>query len=292
MKKNIITIMTLLWSTFIHGMQDNNFSITSYETIINLTKGFLSKANVDIIVVGKHQQRTLQKTFIQFQHDKYDYAMYEKQPEYDSDSNDDTYTAHNHIQQNQLWKHAHKKTLNNLVMAITEPRIVQFQYHDQTLNKLIIGPMHHNNHQNTKIDNSYLGHETENIRAIETASKDLIVCYQNALRDGLLNLGKKKEKSIAFPPLSADVGFPRDKAAPIAVATILEFIKNNPYQYNRIELFVKKRSDYKRYEELLKNHYMKMQKALLLYYRQHNYIDFNLLPREVQSIILMLMITA
>ena len=57
--------------------------------------------------------------------------------------------------------------------------------------------------------------------------------------------------SIALPALSTDVGFPREQAAPFAVAAILQFIKDFPNAYDRIELFVKKRSEFELYKNIL-----------------------------------------
>ena len=69
--------------------------------------------------------------------------------------------------------------------------------------------------------------------------------------EGLKSLVNKKEKSIALPALGTAVDFPRDKAALIAVPEIIKFIKNNPNAYDRIELFVKKQSEFEVYQTLL-----------------------------------------
>jgi len=88
--------------------------------------------------------------------------------------------------------------------------------------------------------------------AIEEAGKDLAACYQEALDIVLKKLLEdKKEKNIAFSTLGADVGFPREKAAPIAVKAIVEFIQHNSGAYDVVELFVKKRFEFALYKELL-----------------------------------------
>jgi hypothetical protein len=90
--------------------------------------------------------------------------------------------------------------------------------------------------------------------AFEEAEKDLKLCYTNLL-DGayIMFIKDEKNRSIAFPPLSTLLGISHDKAAKIAVATVLEFIKNsiNKDKYSEIQFVVKKQEDFNAYKKLL-----------------------------------------
>lgn len=102
--------------------------------------------------------------------------------------------------------------------------------------------------------NDYWGNE-----AITKAGKDLTFCYNNVLDKARKlfttqkteNNPEKSIKSIALPTLSTSLGFPRKDAAPIAVAAVLNFIKNNPTAYDEIHLVVQKRSEFALYTERL-----------------------------------------
>ena len=91
----------------------------------------------------------------------------------------------------------------------------------------------------------------EGQKAIKKASKDLYACYINVLKEGLRIAADKKEKSIALPLLSVELGFPSEQAAAIIVKAITDFIKSNAEGYHYIELFVKKRSEFELYQKLL-----------------------------------------
>jgi hypothetical protein len=111
-------------------------------------------------------------------------------------------------------------------------------------------------------------------KAIQEASKDLKLCYKTilsseperpfAMNDSVcFRYSHKDEKAgtkqtntinIVIPPLSTDVGFPRDIAASIAVAAILKNLKKYPDTFNNISLFVQKRSDFTLYKKLLMKH--------------------------------------
>lgn len=87
-------------------------------------------------------------------------------------------------------------------------------------------------------------------KALEEASLDFIACYQTVLKEGR----ERYKKSIALDALSTQVGFPREIATPNAVGTILLFINNWPNAFDRIELFVKKRSDFEMYKNILQQY--------------------------------------
>jgi hypothetical protein len=118
------------------------------------------------------------------------------------------------------------------------------------------------------------------------ACKDLSFCYKNALAKGLKLLNGKKYKSIALSALSTEYkdkreSIPQEKAAPVAMQAIFEYIKNNPHAYDRIELFVQKKCAFDLYKELLMQQRGK-ENILLLYCAQdHCDTIFSSLPRDV-----------
>ncbi len=73
-------------------------------------------------------------------------------------------------------------------------------------------------------------------------------CYLNSL-----NLASKfKIKSIAFPSISTGAyGFPKDKAAAIAVKTVNDFIKANPASLEKIVFVVFSDEDFDIYKKLV-----------------------------------------
>lgn len=296
--KKYIALITAICSTFCYSMEkeakQNRFSITTYGTTITLLKGLISQANVDLTIVGKNQQKALKNPAnddpllllekVKYQFDSINYCIYEKQQEHDSGSEDDTYIPYNHLIKDKLYQKATKKVIDHPVMLIHEPRIVQFQYYDPLSQQQIIGHAYHQNKKQIAASD-----DTPEIQ-VKTALEHLTLCYRTALFNSLLKLKNNTTKSIALPTLGADVGLSRDKAALIAIATILQFIKNNPYKFSHMYLYVKKWSDYKRYEDLLIEHYLVIHRALLIYHGCLITHPFKLLPEEVQKNILLLLI--
>ena len=128
-----------------------------------------------------------------------------------------------------------------------------------------------------------------NDQATEEASKDLTFCYKEALNKGL-SVYNTKEKNISFSTLSADVGFPRDIAARIAITTVFKFIENNPNRYCSINFFVKKRSDFALYKYLLLQR-TKWFHTIYLFYWMHKDKDnqnnvLAWLPKELRDYII------
>lgn len=72
-------------------------------------------------------------------------------------------------------------------------------------------------------------------------------CYKNTL-----NLAFQKEvKSISFPNISTGIyRFPKDKAAEIAISTVIDFVKHNESMY-RIQFVCNDDENYDVYKEIL-----------------------------------------
>src|SRR5579863_6528723 len=118
-------------------------------------------------------------------------------------------------------------------------------------------------------------------KAIQEASNDLAICYREILRimAGYYSSADNPEApydrpfvkpniDIVIPPLSVDVGFPRNVAAPIAIAAIFNFLQEYPEGYNNIYLVVKIRSEFALYKKLLMEYYKPI-KAIRLLYLMH-----------------------
>lgn len=294
MKKNLLIIPSLC-TILAHAMETNSFSIMHYGTIINLTKQSLSTVvnNVDLVIVGKYEQQLLQFSPPDFSYTpgKMYYAdntIYTKNKEYDSDSDDDTYKPFTEENRTLLRKGSEQKITSNIVIQIVEPRISQINwYRDPRTNQPTPSP-HYAVTRPDKNDPFWSNNLTfDGVQAIIAASKDLALCYITALTDGLYQLSDKKDKSIALATLSADVGFPREKAAPIAVREVLTFVRNNPQAYARIELFVKKRSEFTLYKKLLNAYWERICPLYCAHKDQDNLLSN--VPRDIIDYVTWLM---
>ena len=213
---------------------------------ICIKKGSIYDADgtVDIIVVGLREQQRLNRTFhlvdekgdtidtvgaVQFMKPHVAYVNIMK-PEDDSDSKEETIYHPCEILKHKDYNY-YQKNMNSRTLVVVEPKMRNTGYTNQREEYLYVKNQH-----------VFYGEP-----ALSAAKVDLFSCYNNILEKGLQELGDKKDKSIAIPTLSTSVGFPRNVAAITALATISAFVKNNPYAYSRIELFVKKHSEYNRY---------------------------------------------
>jgi hypothetical protein len=273
----------------------DHFSITHCGTTINLSKKPLCTIadEVNLLLLGKHEQRLLKNPSSQFGRSFIPGRLfypksifYKKNDCYDSNSDDDNYKPFSEDNRVSLCKKIDKKSVNN-AMSITEPRISQTNWNrDNKTNQ----PTPTYDYRVMRQDPMFQLYDTckfNGNEAITEAAKDLASCYQVALTKGIEHLSDEKEKSIALATLSADVGFPREKAAPIAVREILAFVRKNPKAYDRIELFVKKRSEFKLYKKLLDEYWQKP-RLLILAHKDENHFLHNV-PREILDSILQLM---
>src|SRR5438309_5381932 len=265
MQKNVVIIVSLT-TAFAHGMaivpENKKLSpdITTHNVILTITKKPISSAiGADLIVVGRVQQHTLLSPAfndnhkvgeIEYQKNK---IIYQKHPDDESASDDDTYQPFISSADNpkKLWKRAQKHTILPDLYTVVEPRIHKEPYPNEK-DSLEKGFFYYTErcHQTNKY--AYRFHEFTGNEALEQAAKDLKTCYLSALNKYLTF--SKRGLSIALPALGTEVGFPRKKAAPIAIATILQFIEDFPTAYDRIELFVKKRSEFELYKKLLQQY--------------------------------------
>ena len=268
----------------------NSLSILSHGTTINVIKGSIFDPiyPIDITVVGYHQQKMFQKGphyqqtmgYIPFSPTE---IVYENNTDDDSASDDDTHKPYPvsvhwpkaqivipdqsssddnllknsidyyHKQKLEIYKVGRCRTIKSYVLTIAEPCISQLCEPNkegeltQYLNfKYCARQLSNRKDVITRL-------ECFDEDAIAQASNDLASCYKTCLSKGSYGLLRQgsKIKHIALTTLGADTGFPRELAAPIAVATVLEWVKDNLNQYESINLYVKKRSDFALYKKLL-----------------------------------------
>lgn len=240
-------ILACMSTALVHGMDDTKtLDFPFHSTTIRLTKGSMFDADgkVDLMIVGRVQQRQLRapdfgdSSEVGRIDQVHANMIYIKNKDTDSASDDDTYKSYTSSENNSTWQHAHEKTMQSRVLSVIEPRIRMKDFGDWQTWSYYAERIH----SSSMVDLNTMNKE----QVLEAAKKDLALCYKKSLLQGL-----RKEKSIAIPALGTDVGFPREDAAPVAIATIIEFIKTSAEPYELIHLFVKKRSDFARYKELL-----------------------------------------
>jgi hypothetical protein len=287
MMKNIL-LFTLLCSSLTYGMNTNHaLKIKEYSvcfdcngTKIHISKESLSSAanKVTKTIVGSNEQALLSGKFWSYgigtihdcPHktqrpigtaqvtyctiDIEDPHLYEKKKKDESSSEDDIYKPYPYTPQDekkQLWEGIHPR-VNSSVEIIMEPCINKteedFTYY-----------AYRNKREKDTLYNKFKTISPQTFtgdKALQEAKKDLKHCYREILKTFANGYRHPNTKygSIAIQALSIDVGFPRDKAAPIAIASVLDFIQKNPKAYDVIYLVVKKRSDFELYKKLLLKH--------------------------------------
>lgn len=295
MKKSMILTTSLL-TFFTHTMEnDNHFVIVLYGTTITLSKKSLCDVanTVNLLIIGKHEQQLLSHhTFNKFyrpgnMHYRGDILYKSKDDE--SASDDETYKPFQEENRSALWKNVTQEQTSSTIIEVAEPCILEDGWYRDRLTGKLRPIFSYNVERPNKINTVSRWNFTGN-NAILEASKDLALCYEEALTLGL-TIGLA-HNNIALATLSADVGFPREKAAPIALTVMTNFIRCNPNiphcnAYDRIELFVKKRSEFAAYKTFLIN-YWKNPCILYCAHKDKNHFLFDI-PREIIDYILQLM---
>jgi hypothetical protein len=298
MKNRAILITSLsIFST--HAMKEiNHFSIKLYETTINVNKKplYAIADNIDFIIVGKHQQQLLDHEFI-FE-EKYTRfsafntfyqpgligprdTFFAQNEDDESASDDETYKPFEEENRCKLRKKVIPKQLHQTIIEVTEPYITFDGYHRHHATNVLLPRFRYKvkkfNKHGTLKEHTFYGEQ-----AILEASNSLAQCYENVLMLGSIY------NSIVIPTLSADLGFPREKAVPIALTEIINFTRNyHPYAYNRVELVVKKRSEFAAYTTFLMHYWIKPC-LLILAHKDTEHFLYNV-PREIINNILQLM---
>ena len=275
-----------------HPMEQlsHDFSIQLYGTVLNINKKHIRHIahKVDLIILGKHEQQLLNHHHVL---NKYyqpgittlSNQIFYKDPANESDSDDETYKPFTEENRKSLFAYGMTKQPDQTIIEITEPCIPLEGWLRDTVTDILTPHPSYNVERVTTDGKGLQFMFLYGDPAITEASKDLALCYDIALHKGV----KEKCKTIGITTLSADVGFPREKATPIAMSRITHFIRNNPDAYERIELCIKKRSELKSYKQFLINYW---QKPCLLYcaHKDENHFLYNI-PGDVIHCILQLM---
>jgi hypothetical protein len=279
---------------FTHAMeQPDRFSITLYGTTIDVSTKFLSNiVNIDLFVAGHNDQGLLSGStafgeeympgMIFYRND-----IYWENKDHESYYRDDTWEFFGKENRLNTFKQTQKNIISqptrNIVMVITEPCIsLKGHYYDPITTILTPVPQYKVIRFDTN-DQQLLELIFEGDQAITEASKDVTLCYKKILEQG----SYITNKFITIPTLSADVGFPRDKAAPIALTAITHFLAHNQGAYQRIKLLIKKRSEFIAYKTFLMN-YWKKPSLLYCAHKDENHFLYAI-PREIIDCILLLM---
>jgi len=252
--KKSVAIIACVSITLLYGMEQQEpkpFSFLVNSTEIQVIHGPLYDADtkkVDIVWAGRKEQRILQapsfgdcycvgKIFKSDNNIYYPENPYGK--EYCPFNNQDT----------TLWKNALMKKMNTSVMHIVEPTIeVKKNYHiNNKANDFSYYALH------DKCDRGMEDRVYEVVcfgqKAINEASIDLDICYTSALVKTVEQLGTDKKHRIALQNLSTRVGFPLSTAAPVAVKSIIDYLKKHSTHYECVYLFVDTDAEFNIYKE-------------------------------------------
>lgn len=257
MKQNLL-LMVCVVATVTHAAEpETSVSFMVNRTEFRVTKGSIHEhhAHVDLIVLGRNQQRKLKApalddnciTGMMFLDQSK--TMMVLPQEADSASDDDTYKFYGLGLESFKYEKAYKKDLSCPVLLIIEPRIIATTVYDEKDNKQVEGPGYFPEKRHPTQKDTFLTPQFRGATALSEASRDLEICYHKALREGLNILKDKRDKKIAIDALGTSAGFPRKTAVPVTFAAIIEFINKNS-GYVLVELFVKKRSELRWYKPL------------------------------------------
>jgi hypothetical protein len=291
--KKFLIISAYFSISLMLGMENKNqkknnfFSIVLYKTRINVSRKSLDNIQFcDLFITGKNDQFLLSAT----RNTERDYMpgsiSYENRVFFKDINNENNSNAYEFFQEELRTQSPYYITFQSerpRVLLVSEPCISSQGWHaNECGNPLTLIPQY-------KVDrfSEDTGLLMTNIfsgnRAISEAAKDLALCYQAAL----LNAANNQAESIVIPTLGADVGFPRDKAVPIALNTIIHFLETDPHRYKRIELVVRKQFEFAAYVKFLIN-YSQKPGLLILAHKDTEHFLYDI-PGDIIGYILQLM---
>lgn len=258
--KKMMVMMACGLSAVAYGAENTKDLMLSVGgTLFHIVKDDMYKhhASVDLMVVGRNQQRKLEKPNLADSrlagriYPVEDKIVRILAKESDSASDDDTYKPFT-TEDTKLWEKAEDRTLACNVIRIVEPRIMYGSWEvDQadTYGYFFQRPVEDENLP--KGLRCFAELEKFGDDAFRYAGGHLMICYETALQEGLKILEDKDNKTIAFASLGTAVGFPRELAVHLSFSTIVKFLTSNPAKYSLVQLFIKKRSEFALYRELI-----------------------------------------
>jgi hypothetical protein len=254
MKKNI-AVLVVLCTSFMHGMEkENTWSITAYGTNINLYKEdildhYADQTNkIDVVIcVGQYKQEELGETPIggNVTGKCWKQKTVRFSPKEDSINYQKARTCG--------WDFPQREGIQFLV--VTEPRVFNQPGEDF----------------------KYWFDDSEcytKEAAITESCKSLLDCYSAVLNAGIELQKEKNIKNIALPMLGADSQYEharmfKEDVVPIAVNSVVEFLRNKRRVYDNLEFFVDEGSDFGLYKELLME-WRGKENVLLFYFAQQD----------------------
>jgi len=121
--------------------------------------------------------------------------------------------------------------------------------------------------------------------AIQHGLQDLAMCYDTVLTKGTKKTIDLNAKTIALPTLSTKLGLSLDKATPIAIKQVMQFIEKNPKAYDVIYLVVEDITEFNLYKLLLLQHSGILHNICLFYWIHKDHDILSQLPKEVRDYI-------
>ncbi len=243
MKKSII-ILCVLFSS-LRAAESNSYRIAINKTTFCVAKGNMYNRHSDcgVMVVGLNQQSSLSEPEFDDVYKLGDmFVSKEKMvrvipPGYDSGSSDDVYRSWEGEESKSLYKQAVNYTVSCDLVTVYEPRIGYGRMYKNPKNYEYFTPSNRRR--------PLLGDV-----ALQAAGVDLYNCYKNLLQGILDSEEIINKKKVVLQQLSIDLGFPRDKAAPIIFKAIIDFISSHP-EYDELKLFVTQKSELQNYKRLM-----------------------------------------
>jgi len=222
------------------------------DTKLELIRGSIVNANnkVDIIVLDRSEQQRLQQPNFGDSNrigdfENADNIIYCKNPDDESGSEEDTYRYYGTDFYQNMWKNAIIEKMDTKVALVVGPRIGQDSIYVSGKG-LISVPCYYVTKKDQFKENAYHIVDEKGDEVIATALDDLRWCTNKILTAGIT----KNYTKIAMVALGAEVGIDRKKATPITAEVIIDFVRNNAIGYEKIVLYVKKRSEFLQYSEL------------------------------------------
>lgn len=248
MKIKIIVMASGLFMA-INASEDNSKTFFIRDVPLSIIGGEIQNydQNFDVMVVGKRQQERLQEPrygdtaiigAIKLVENNVFYMLPTSS---ESDSQDDSYKPFEH--NTQLYQAAEHKILSCTLLEIIEPRITMGNYvvdKDKVYGYQFV---EHNAEKKQLVRSSVYEDE-----AIEKATLAACNCYRIALNEALKHVATK---GIALDSLSTPLGLPRTKKVCSAIFKVLLDFIGEHQGTQAVSLFVKKRSEFNIYKELI-----------------------------------------
>jgi hypothetical protein len=250
--KKSVAIIACVSITLLYGMEQqepHTFAFLVKSTEIQLIHGPLYNADtkkVDIVWAGRKEQRILQAP--SFGDSNCVGKIYESDNNiyYPKNPYGQEYCPFKYNDKT-LWKDALKKEMSMSVIHIVEPTIAVQKNYNTDKNYFCYYALHDN--RDRGMEDRVYEVEAFGQEAISQASIDLDICYTSVLINTIEQLKTHKKYRIALQSLSTHVGFPLSDAAPVAVKSIVDYIKKHSTHYECVCLFVDTDAEFNIYKE-------------------------------------------